>query len=143
MRAPTSIAPTACPFGMAGAWICSILPTFLCLVATVLLIWPGFGVNWFGAGGNPNASLAFLSFSHQRLQYELSQIVPLALIVVIGLAFYFLGGKTRREPAARAGRRGGHPGRPHAVSTMTRAAPFGFINVVSLSHMLRSDGFRR
>ena len=26
--------------------------------------------------------------------------MPLAVIVVIGLAFYLLGGKTRREPAA-------------------------------------------
>ena len=69
-------------------------------MATVFLIWPGLGVNWFGAGGNPNDSLAALSFSHQRLQYELSQIVPLAVIVVIGLAFYLLGGTTRRESAA-------------------------------------------
>ena len=66
------------------------------------LIWPGFGVNWFGAGGNPNDALAGLSFSHQRLQYELSQLVPLAVIIVIGLAFYLLGGKTRQEPAAEA-----------------------------------------
>ena len=38
-----------------------------------------------------------LSFSHQPLQYELSQIVPLAVIVVVGLVFYLLGGKTRQE----------------------------------------------
>ena len=92
--------PYRVPGGMAGAWICSAIPTFWALVATVFLIWPGLGVNWFGAGGNPNDSLATLNFSHQRLQYELSQIVPLAVIVVIGLAFYLLGGKTRREPAA-------------------------------------------
>jgi hypothetical protein len=41
-----------------------------------------------------------LSFSHQRLQYELAQIVPLAVIVLIGVLFYFLGGTTRRETAA-------------------------------------------
>jgi hypothetical protein len=46
------------------------------LVATVFLLWPGLGVNWFGAGSNPNASLAALSFSNQRLQYELTQFVP-------------------------------------------------------------------
>jgi len=28
--------------------------------------------------------------------------VPLAVIIVIGLAFYLLGGKTRQEPAAAA-----------------------------------------
>ena len=69
-------------------------------VATVALIWPGFGVNWFGAGGNPNDDLAALSFSHQRLPYELAQIVPLAVIILIGVLFYVLGGKTRRETAA-------------------------------------------
>jgi hypothetical protein len=85
---------------MAGAWICSVVPTFWALLATVALIWPGFGVNWFGAGGNPNDDLAALSFSHQRMQYELAQIVPLAVIVLIGVLFYFLGGTTRRETAA-------------------------------------------
>ena len=92
--------PYRVPGGMAGAWICTVLPTFWALVATVFLIWPGLGVNWFGAGGNPNNSLAALSFSHQRLQYELSQIVPLAVIVVIGIVFYFLGGKAREEEVA-------------------------------------------
>ena len=89
--------PYRVPGGMAGAWICTVLPTFWALVATVFLLWPGLGVNWFGAGGNPDDSLAGLSFSHQRLQYELSQIVPLVIIVVIGLIFYLLGGRTRRD----------------------------------------------
>ncbi len=92
--------PYRVPGGMAGAWICSLIPTFWALVATVFLIWPGLGVNWFGAGGNPNDSLAALNFSHQRLPYELSQIVPLVVIVVVGVAFYLLGEKTRSEPAA-------------------------------------------
>ena len=61
---------------------------------------PGFGINWFGGSGNPNDNLAALSFSHQRLQYELTQIVPLAVIVGVGVVFYLLGGKTRRETAA-------------------------------------------
>ena len=92
--------PYRVPGGMAGAWICSVVPTFWALLATVALIWPGFGVTWFGAGGNPNDDLAALSFSHQRLQYELTQIVPLAVIIGVGVIFYFLGGKTRRETAA-------------------------------------------
>ena len=50
--------PYRVPGGMAGAWICSVVPTFWALVATVFLLWPGLGVNWFGAGGNPNDSLA-------------------------------------------------------------------------------------
>ncbi len=98
--------PYRVPGGMVGAWICSILPTLWALLATVALLWPGFGVNWFGAGGNPNDSLAALSFSHERLEYELSQIVPLLVIVVIGVIFYFLGSSTRKqevtEPVAAA-----------------------------------------
>jgi len=89
--------PYRVPGGMAGAWICSVVPTFWALLATVALIWPGFGVNWFAAGGNPNDSLAALSFSHERLEYELSQIIPLLVIVLIGVVFYFLGTSTRRQ----------------------------------------------
>jgi amino acid transporter len=91
--------PYRVPGGITGAWICSLVPTFWALVATVFLLWPGLGVNWFGAGGNPNDSLDALSFSHQRLQYELTQIVPLAAIIVIGLVFYLLGSKTRQQVA--------------------------------------------
>jgi len=89
--------PYRVPGGMAGAWICSLVPTFWALVATVFLLWPGLGVNWFGAGGNPNDSLANLSFSHERLQYELSQILPLLVIVAVGGVFYLLGRKARQE----------------------------------------------
>jgi amino acid transporter len=91
--------PYRVPWGTAGAWICSVVPTFWALLATVALIWPGFGVGWFGTGGNPNDDLAELSFSHQRQAYELSQIVPLAVIVVIGVIFYALGRNTRAETA--------------------------------------------
>ena len=65
----------------------------------VALIWPGFGVGWFGTGGNPNDNLAALSFSHERTAYELSQIVPLAVIVVVGVIFYALGRPTRESVA--------------------------------------------
>jgi amino acid transporter len=94
--------PYRVPGGMAGAWICTILPTLWALVATVFLLWPGLGVNWFGAGGNPNSSLAALSFSGQRLQYELTQFVPLAIIAAIGLIFYLLGGRTRQQEVAES-----------------------------------------
>jgi amino acid transporter len=92
--------PYRVPGGTAGAWICSVVPTLWAALATVALIWPGFGVNWFGAGGNPNDDLDALGFSHQRLEYELSQIVPLAVIIVVGIVFYILGRRTRRETVA-------------------------------------------
>jgi glutamate:GABA antiporter len=89
--------PYRVPWGTAGAWLCSVVPTFWALLATVALIWPGFGVGWFGTGGNANDNLALLSFSHQRTAYELSQIVPLAVIVVVGIVFYALGSRTRQN----------------------------------------------
>jgi amino acid transporter len=89
--------PYRVPGGMAMAWILSVLTTFWALLATVALIWPGFGVNWFGQHANPNDALDALSFSHERLQYELSQIVPLIVLVAVGLVFYLLGRTTREE----------------------------------------------
>ena len=47
--------------------------------------------------------VAAISFSHQRLAYELGQIVPLAVIIVVGVILYTLG----RSPAGR-GNRAGH-----------------------------------
>ena len=91
--------PYRVPWGTTGAWLCSVVPTFWALLATVALLWPGFGVGWFGTGGNPNDDLAALSFSHQRTAYELSQIVPLALIIVAGIIFYALGRTTRQDVA--------------------------------------------
>jgi hypothetical protein len=69
------------------------------LLATVALIWPGFGVGWFGTSGNPNDDLAAFGFSHQRMAYELSQILPLAVIILVGIIFYALGRTTRQNVA--------------------------------------------
>jgi amino acid transporter len=91
--------PYRVPWGTVGAWVCSMVPTFWALLATVALIWPGFGVGWFGTSGNPNDALTSLSFAHQRMAYELSQIVPLALIIVVGVVFYALGRTTRQDVA--------------------------------------------
>jgi hypothetical protein len=70
------------------------------LLATVALIWPGFGVNWFGQHANPNGALAALSFSHERLAYERSQLIPLVVLVAIRVVFYLLGGRTRKQTVA-------------------------------------------
>src|SRR5262249_33808748 len=88
--------PYRIPGGMAGAWICGILTTLGSLLATVGLLWPGFGVGWFGTGGNPESSLPE-GFAGQRLAYELTQIVPLLLFLAAGLLFYALGHSTRDE----------------------------------------------
>jgi glutamate:GABA antiporter len=88
--------PYRIPGGMAGAWICGGLTTFWALLATVGLLWPGFGVGWFGTHGNPDASLPE-GFAGQRLAYEVTQIAPLLLFLGLGLLFYALGRPTREQ----------------------------------------------
>lgn len=88
--------PYRIPGGAIGVHICGILATFWALLATVGQIWPGIGVNWFGAGGNPNDSLPS-GFEHQRGSFELTQILPLLAVLAVGVIFYALGTPTRRR----------------------------------------------
>jgi hypothetical protein len=48
-------------------------------------------------GGNPDDALVGISFAHQRLQYEITQLVPLAVLLAIGVLFYVLGRATREQ----------------------------------------------
>ena len=91
--------PYRVPGGMAGAWVCGGLTTMWALLATVGLIWPGFGIGWFGTSGRPDDALPG-GFAHQRMAYELIQNVPLTLFVLLGLLFYRLGKRTREEGGA-------------------------------------------
>ncbi|MGW1892775.1 APC family permease [Streptomyces sp. NPDC002004] len=92
---PDTPRPYAVPGGRAGVWAVTALATGLVAFTVVVLIWPGFGVGWFGAPGSPADSLP-RSFHGRRLAYTLSQVVPLALFIGIGLVFFALGAKTRR-----------------------------------------------
>ena len=46
---------------------------------------------------DPDSALAGLGFGGQRLQYELSQFIPLLVLVAVGVGFYVLGRDTRRH----------------------------------------------
>jgi amino acid transporter len=87
------------PGGNAGAWICGGLTTFWALLASIVLLWPGLGTGWFGTSGNPDDALIGLYFKGQRLQYEISQFVPLLVFIAVGVVFYVLGSETREEVA--------------------------------------------
>ncbi len=91
--------PYRVPFGLAGAWIVSILTTFWALLATISLVWPGFGIGWFGTGGSASEVLADLGFADQRFLFELTQIVPLVIVLVLGLVFYQMGQGVRKRQA--------------------------------------------
>ena len=81
------------PYRVPGArWVAvafSVLTTAWALLATIALLWPGFGTS------DPGSALAGLGFGGERLQYELSQFIPLLVLVAVGIAFYVLGRETR------------------------------------------------
>lgn len=100
---PEANRPYRVPGGYAGVWICGVLATFWTLVATVVQIWPGLGIGWFHTKGDPESALKSAGFEHHRQQYELTQIVPLVLILLIGIVFYYIGRRNREREALQTG----------------------------------------
>jgi glutamate:GABA antiporter len=84
--------PYHVPGGMAGVWIAGGLCTLWSALATVALLFPGFGTS------DPDSSLPD-GWAGQRGAYELSQFLPLAVLIGLGLLFYVLGAPTRRQGA--------------------------------------------
>ncbi|HTC85741.1 MAG TPA: APC family permease [Candidatus Acidoferrum sp.] len=74
--------PYSVPGGQFGALIVTALTTFFALLATIGLLWPGFGTS------NPDASLPP---KFVRSDYELTQIVPLVILFAVGILFYVAG----------------------------------------------------
>jgi glutamate:GABA antiporter len=81
--------PYRVPGGDMGALVISILCFGWSALATVALLWPGLGQS------NPDSHLP-TGFGGQRLQFELSQFVPLAIFLALGVLFYYLGTPTRK-----------------------------------------------
>ena len=84
--------PYRIPGGKVGLWTAGILTTAWALFTTIAIIFPGIGT------AHPDASLPS-GFAGQRLEYTLSQVIPLVVMVLIGLLFYALGAPTRRQVA--------------------------------------------
>ena len=83
--------PYKVPFGMAGVIVITIVTTAFALLATAGLLFPGIGTD------SPDASLPA---GFDRITYEMTQFVPLLLFFALGVVFYILGGKTRRDMVA-------------------------------------------
>src|SRR5215467_5090443 len=87
--------PYRIPWGKFGLWAAGILTTAWCALTTIAIIYPGIGT------AHPDDSLPE-GFEHQRLEYTLSQVIPLVVMICIGLLFYALGAPTRRQARAEA-----------------------------------------
>jgi len=84
--------PYRIPGGKVGLWTAGILTTAWAAFTTIAIIYPGIGT------AHPDDSLPS-GFEHQRLEYTLSQVIPLVVMILIGLLFYALGAPTRRQAA--------------------------------------------
>jgi len=83
--------PYKVPFGMPGVIVITVVTTAFALLATAGLLFPGIGTD------NPDAGLPE---GFTRIQYELTQFVPLILFFMLGVVFYILGRKTREDMVA-------------------------------------------
>ena len=83
--------PYRVPGGTIGAALISIVCFGWAALATVSLLFPGFGTD------NPDGSLPE---GFKRGEYELSQFIPLALFVLLGVIFYIRGRATREQIVA-------------------------------------------
>ena len=87
--------PYRVPGGMAGAWICSVVPTFWALLASIVGLFPG-----LGDGKLLNDSALPEGFS--RGTFELVVFIPFAVTLLIGIGFYIAGRGTRARLAPAA-----------------------------------------
>jgi hypothetical protein len=81
--------PYRIPGGTVGLWVVGILTTAWAAFTTLAIIYPGIGTS------DPDASLPS-GFGGERLEYTLTQLIPLAAMVLIGLLFYALGRPARK-----------------------------------------------
>ncbi|SIL15735.1 Putative amino acid permease [Mycobacteroides abscessus subsp. abscessus] len=70
------------------------------LFTVVSLFWPGVGVGWTGSGDDADALLP-KGFEGHRLEYTLSQLVPMAAVLGMASCLYLLGVFGKRPTAAR------------------------------------------
>jgi amino acid transporter len=98
-KLPNVHRPYRTPFGDTGALIISALTFGWALLATAALLWPGLG-QAHPDDSLPSGFAAVTSGAGQhgaeRLNYELSQMIPLAFFILLGVVFYWLGAPTRR-----------------------------------------------
>ncbi len=82
-RLPGLERPFRVPGGAVGAWVLALLATGWSLLATICLLWPGFGT------GRPDEHLP-AGFEGQRGEYELLTLAPVVAVVVVVAAYMLI-----------------------------------------------------
>jgi len=82
------------PYRAPWAPFLSILLTGWVIFATVQLLMPGFGIDWFSDEFRPEGWLA-----EERGSYLMLELIPLVIFILVGVIFYFTGTSTREEKA--------------------------------------------
>ncbi|MEU6147864.1 APC family permease [Streptomyces sp. NPDC047081] len=91
-KAPHIPRPYKAPFPRTIATVLTVLILF----ASVQLIAPGLGDHWFGSDFRPDG----WSYG-ERWKYLLTEAVPLAAFVLLGVLFWALGSPTRRSATVK------------------------------------------
>ncbi len=86
------------PYRAPWAPFLSVLLTAWVIFATVQLLLPGFGDDWFGDAYLPDGWVA-----DERVKYFLVEAIPLLIFVLVGVAFYLSGSRTRHNRASEVG----------------------------------------
>lgn len=85
--------------GQIGGWVVTVLTVGTMLFTVVSLFWPGIGVGWFGSGHEADALLP-RGFEGHRIEYTVSQLVPMTGVLVMASCLYLLGSASRRSRVA-------------------------------------------
>ena len=86
--------PYRVPGGNGVALLVSAVTWLWAALASVSLLWPGFMTSTDVSKWDESLPE---SFAGQRMAYEVSQLVPLAIFILIGVLFYAAGAPTRRQ----------------------------------------------
>jgi glutamate:GABA antiporter len=90
-RFPGVERPYRVPGGAVGAWAAVIITEAFVVITTVTLVWPGAINNWFGETYSVKAS-----WGVSRGYFEWTTIGALAVMILLGLAFWAVGERKRR-----------------------------------------------
>jgi amino acid transporter len=89
---PTLHRPYRAPGGLVGSAVISGVTLMWAILATIALLWPGALSAITGSVADDSLPAGF---EGKRAAYEWTQFGPLIFMVLLGLAFYAMGAKTR------------------------------------------------